>query len=104
MQIPEVEGKGGMAAIVDTEGKLDMEQLAVGIRACLPPYARPLFIRVLSELPMTTTFKLKKRDLQLDGYDIRKIKDPIYFLQGNGSYRLFSQADYDVVSSGKGKF
>ncbi|XP_053689695.1 long-chain fatty acid transport protein 4 [Sabethes cyaneus] len=104
VEIPEVEGKAGMAAIVDTEGKLDVEQLAVGIRACLPPYARPLFIRVLSELPMTTTFKLKKRDLQLDGYDIRKIKDPIYFLQGNGTYRVFSQADYDVVSSGKGKF
>ncbi|XP_055534434.1 long-chain fatty acid transport protein 4 [Wyeomyia smithii] len=104
VDIPEVEGKAGMAAIVDTDRKLDMEQLAVGIRACLPPYARPLFIRVLSELPMTTTFKLKKRDLQLDGYDIRKINDPIYFLQGNGSYRLFTQADYEVVSSGKGKF
>ncbi|XP_055624358.1 long-chain fatty acid transport protein 4 [Toxorhynchites rutilus septentrionalis] len=104
VEIPGTEGKAGMAAIVDTEGKLDMEQLAAGIRASLPPYARPLFIRVLSEVPMTTTFKLKKRDLQIDGYNITKIKDPIYFLQANGSYQLFKQTDYDVVRSGKGKF
>lgn len=104
VDIPGTEGKAGMAAIVDTEAKLDLEQLAAGIRGSLPPYARPLFIRVLSEVPMTTTFKLKKRDLQTDGYNIIKIKDPIYFLQGDGSYRLLSPVDYDVVSSGKGKF
>ncbi|XP_058829450.1 long-chain fatty acid transport protein 4 [Topomyia yanbarensis] len=104
VDIPEIEGKAGMAAIVDAEGKLDLEQLAAGIRATLPAYARPLFIRVLTEVPMTTTFKLIKRDLQLEGYDITKIKDPIYFLQSNGSYRLFSQEDYDIVSSGRGKF
>lgn len=93
-----------MAAIVDTEGKLDLEQLGAGIRGSLPPYARPLFIRVLSEVPMTTTFKLKKRDLQIDGYDINKIKDPIYFLQPNGSYTRFSAEEFAIVSSGKGKF
>nr|XP_019558125.2 long-chain fatty acid transport protein 4 [Aedes albopictus]XP_029721150.1 long-chain fatty acid transport protein 4 [Aedes albopictus] len=104
VDIPGTEGKAGMAAIVDTEGKLDMEQLAAGIRGSLPPYARPLFIRVLSEVPMTTTFKLKKRDLQIDGYDINKIKDPIYFLQPNGSYTRFSAEEFATVSSGKGKF
>ncbi|XP_021704718.1 long-chain fatty acid transport protein 4 [Aedes aegypti] len=104
VDIPGTEGKAGMAAIVDTEGKLDLEQLGAGIRGSLPPYARPLFIRVLSEVPMTTTFKLKKRDLQIDGYDINKIKDPIYFLQPNGSYTRFSAEEFAIVSSGKGKF
>ncbi|XP_058458084.1 long-chain fatty acid transport protein 4 [Malaya genurostris] len=104
VDIPEIEGKAGMAAIVDPEGKLDMENLGAGIRASLPVYARPLFIRVLSEVPMTTTFKLIKRDLQMEGYDITKIKDPIYFLQADSTYRLFRQEDYDIVSSGKGKF
>ncbi|KAL1395266.1 hypothetical protein pipiens_011380 [Culex pipiens pipiens] len=104
VDIPGTEGKAGMAAIVDTAGKLDLVQLGAGIRGSLPAYARPLFIRVLSELPMTTTFKLKKRDLQLDGYNLEKVKDAIYYLQGDGSYRRFEQADFEVVSSGKGKF
>ncbi|XP_055592123.1 long-chain fatty acid transport protein 4 [Uranotaenia lowii] len=104
VDIPGTEGKAGMAAIVDTEGKIDLDQLAAGVRGSLPAYARPLFIRVLSEVPMTATFKLKKRDLQLDGFDINKIKDPIYFLQNDGKYKLFSEEDYKIVSSGKGKF
>uniref|UniRef100_A0A2M4BG82 Very long-chain fatty acid transport protein n=1 Tax=Anopheles marajoara TaxID=58244 RepID=A0A2M4BG82_9DIPT len=103
VDIPEIEGKAGMAAIVDPEGKVDMEQLAAGIRASLPPYARPLFIRVLSEVPMTTTFKLKKRDLQVDGYDLNKIKDPIYYLQSNGTYRLFTAADHESIRTGKAR-
>ncbi|XP_049289131.1 long-chain fatty acid transport protein 4 [Anopheles funestus] len=103
VDIPETEGKAGMAAIVDPEGKVDLEQLAAGIRASLPAYARPLFIRVLSEVPMTTTFKLKKRDLQVDGYDLNKIKDPIYFLQSNGTYRLFTVDDHETIKSGKAR-
>jgi len=52
-QIPNVEGRAGMAAIVDTEGSLDLEHLAEGVRKSLPTYARPLFLRVLKALPMT---------------------------------------------------
>ncbi|XP_035893997.1 long-chain fatty acid transport protein 4 [Anopheles stephensi] len=103
VDIPETEGKAGMAAIVDPDNKVDMEQLAAGIRASLPAYARPLFIRVLSEVPMTTTFKLKKRDLQVDGYDLNKVKDPIYFLQSNGTYRLFTAEDHETIKSGKAR-
>nr|XP_040238410.2 long-chain fatty acid transport protein 4 [Anopheles coluzzii]XP_040238411.2 long-chain fatty acid transport protein 4 [Anopheles coluzzii] len=103
VDIPETEGKAGMAAIVDPEGKVDLEQLAAGIRASLPAYARPLFIRVLSEVPMTTTFKLKKRDLQVDGYDLGKIQDPIYFLQSNGTYRRFTADDHETIKSGKAR-
>ncbi|XP_058054806.1 long-chain fatty acid transport protein 4 [Anopheles bellator] len=103
VDIPEIEGKAGMAAVVDPEGKVDMEQLAAGIRASLPPYARPLFIRVLSEVPMTTTFKLKKRELQVDGYDLGKVKDPIYYLQSNGTYRLFTPEDHESIRSGKAR-
>lgn len=77
-QVPETEGKAGMAAIVDPEHKLDIENLAAGIKGSLPPYARPVFIRIMAALPMTGTFKLKKRDLQLEGYNITKITDPIY--------------------------
>ena len=42
-QIPNVEGKAGMAAIYDPKGELDLEQLARGLRDRLPSFARPLF-------------------------------------------------------------
>lgn len=96
-----MEGKAGMAAIVDPDNKLDFGKLAVGIKANLPAYARPVFIRTLPELPMTGTFKLKKRDLQLEGYDITKIKDTIYIVQGDGSYIKLTPEKYKEVSSGK---
>uniref|UniRef100_U5ELJ8 Very long-chain fatty acid transport protein n=1 Tax=Corethrella appendiculata TaxID=1370023 RepID=U5ELJ8_9DIPT len=103
VDIPETEGKAGMAAIVDTSGKLDLESLSAGIKGSLPPYARPIFIRVLKELPMTATFKLKKRDLQLEGYDLSKITDSIYFLNNDGTYRRFTEKDYDDIKNGRAR-
>ena len=42
-----------MAAIYDPENTLNIKEMADGLKKSLPSYARPLFIRVLSELPMT---------------------------------------------------
>lgn len=102
-QIPEIEGKAGMAAIVDPDNKIDLEKLASGIKGSLPPYARPVFIRIMPELPMTGTFKLKKRDLQLDGFDLTKINDPIYLLQSDGSYKRLTNEKYEEIKSGRAK-
>lgn len=98
-QVPENEGKAGMAAIVDPNSKIDFESLAAGIKGSLPPYARPVFLRIMPELPMTGTFKLKKRDLQLEGYDITKITDPIYLLQSDGSYKKLTMEKYEEIKS-----
>lgn len=93
-----------MAAIVDPDNKLDFVQLAAGIKSNLPAYARPVFIRIMKELPMTGTFKLKKRDLQIEGFDIRsKVKDPIYLLQTDGSYQKMSEEKYDEIINGRAK-
>lgn len=103
VEVPHVEGKAGMAAIVDPNKTVDMDHFSIGIRGSLPPFARPIFIRVLKELPMTGTFKLKKRDLQNEGFDINKIKDPLYFLNSDGTYREFSQKDFDDVMNGRAR-
>lgn len=98
-----MEGKAGMAAIVDPEKKIDLRNLAAGIRRNLPPYARPVFIRIMGELPMTGTFKLKKRDLQLEGYNVNKISDAIYIVQSDGSYKKLSDEKYQQIQSGHAK-
>ena len=92
-----------MAALVDPDSLIDMETLGVGIRNNLPVYARPIFIRIMPQLPMTGTFKLKKRDLQLEGYDITKITDPIYLLQSDGSYKLMTVEQNNEIKEGRAK-
>lgn len=101
VEVPETEGRAGMAAIVDPEKEIDVDQLATGIRGSLPAYARPLFIRFLKQLPMTGTFKMKKVDLVAMGFDVTRTEDPIYFLHADGKYKPFSKQDYEDVMSGR---
>lgn len=101
IEVPETEGRAGMAAIVDPDHEIDIDQLATGIRASLPAYARPLFIRFLKELPMTGTFKMKKVDLVQMGFDVTRTKDPIYFLHGDGKYKLLTVQEYQDIMSGR---
>ncbi|XP_039746125.1 long-chain fatty acid transport protein 1-like [Pararge aegeria] len=99
--IPNVEGKAGMAAIADPEKKLDLEALAKGLKASLAAYARPLFIRLLSETPITATFKLKKRELMEQGFDVNAHNDTMFFLdQKTGSYVPLTKQLYDDLING----
>ncbi|XP_020711168.2 long-chain fatty acid transport protein 4 isoform X2 [Athalia rosae] len=98
VEVPGTEGKAGMAAIYDPEHSLNLSELAEAVKHALPAYARPLFVRVLTELSMTGTFKIKKKDLQLEAFDVTKIKDPVYFLDRTGSYvRLTDKLYSDIV-------
>ena len=38
----------------------------------------PIFLRLQGALEVTGTFKLRKVDLQKEGFDPRVIKDPLY--------------------------
>jgi fatty-acyl-CoA synthase len=44
----------------------------------LPAYAAPVYVRLVRQADVTTTFKLRKVDLQRDGYDPSRIADPLY--------------------------
>lgn len=52
-QVPGAEGRAGMAAIIDDEGSLNLEELYTSITKILPSYARPLFLRTVKQLEMT---------------------------------------------------
>lgn len=72
------EGRAGMAAIV-VDGDLNLARLREHIANNLPDYARPLFVRIRSDIEVTGTFKQKKVDLVKQGFDPANIGDPIYF-------------------------
>ena len=52
-QVRGLEGRAGMAAIVDHDGSLNLAKLTDGLNKALPSYARPLFIRVVRKVDMT---------------------------------------------------
>lgn len=94
------EGRAGMAAILDPEQDIDLKVLAQGVRKSMPSYARPIFIRILKKVDMTGTYKLKKVDLQKDGFDPSKTSDKIYYLDSEGVYSVVTRDIYDKINSG----
>nr|XP_053626715.1 long-chain fatty acid transport protein 4-like [Cherax quadricarinatus]XP_053626716.1 long-chain fatty acid transport protein 4-like [Cherax quadricarinatus]XP_053626717.1 long-chain fatty acid transport protein 4-like [Cherax quadricarinatus]XP_053626718.1 long-chain fatty acid transport protein 4-like [Cherax quadricarinatus]XP_053626719.1 long-chain fatty acid transport protein 4-like [Cherax quadricarinatus] len=99
VEVPGAEGRAGMAAVVDPEGELNLQSFKEGIKEALPSYACPLFLRVLQEIDVTGTFKLKKLSLQKEGFNPTIIKDKLYFFDAKlGKYveltvELFNKID-----------
>jgi len=100
VEIPGNEGRAGMAAIADPNGTLDLDALAIGVTKNLPPYARPLFVRILKEVELTGTYKLRKVDYQKEGFDINKIKDKMYFFT-NSKFIPLDSTLYESLMAGK---
>ncbi|GBP23085.1 Long-chain fatty acid transport protein 1 [Eumeta japonica] len=101
VMIPNTEGRAGMCGIVDKDGTLDLEKLAKDLANDLPPYARPIFLRVMSSMEMTGTFKMKKNDLQKEGYNPNIIKDKLYYLDAKtGKYFSLGSEEYDKINNG----
>jgi acyl-CoA synthetase (AMP-forming)/AMP-acid ligase II len=103
VSVPGMEGRAGMAAIVLNNGRhFDPGALRQHIRVGLPPFAQPQFIRIMPALSTTSTFKLKKGDLQKEGFDPRSIRDPLYLLNPrDDQYVPLSPELYDEVVAGR---
>lgn len=102
VELPGADGRVGMAAIVLREGidlaGADVPELSKHIIRNLPSYARPLFIRVLRELPTTTTHKLQKVELCLQAYHLDKVTDDLLVLkQGEACYTRLDTDYYDKI-------
>nr|XP_023024410.1 long-chain fatty acid transport protein 1-like [Leptinotarsa decemlineata] len=101
VEVPGSEGKAGMIAIADPEGNLDVEALAKGLKSHLPAYAVPMFLRILDSLPVTGTFKVKKMELQKDGFDLETIRDALYFLDAKKGVYIPLEHVYENIISQK---
>jgi len=75
--VPSSEGRAGMAAVV-VAPDFDLNELRRALVERLPDYARPLFIRVVTAIELTGTFKLRKHELALEGYDLTRVRDALY--------------------------
>ncbi|HET7848754.1 MAG TPA: long-chain-acyl-CoA synthetase [Pseudolabrys sp.] len=98
--IPGKDGRAGMAAMV-TSGDLDLGALRQHLMRTLPDYARPVFLRIRSEIEVTTTFKQKKIDLVKQGFDPAATGDTIYFNDHEaGAFVRLDAALYSRICNG----
>uniref|UniRef100_A0A7N6BVS1 Long-chain-fatty-acid--CoA ligase n=1 Tax=Anabas testudineus TaxID=64144 RepID=A0A7N6BVS1_ANATE len=97
-----VEGKAGMAAIADTAGCFDCNDFFQKVQRALPPYARPMFLRISTHVDTTGTFKIQKTRLQREGYDPRLTTDQVYFLNTRAArYEAVDEELYNAIVEGK---
>lgn len=80
--IPGHDGRAGMAALtlqshIDPH-TFDGKSFYAHCSTKLPHYAIPVFVRLQNEASLTGTFKLRKVELQNEGFDLTRVKDPLY--------------------------
>ncbi len=100
VEVPGCDGRAGMAALSWTPARFDGAGVAAQLRATLPAYAVPLFIRLRREQEVTATFKFRKVDLKREGFDLSKIDEPLYVLDGSGYKKLTAALHARVISGG----
>ncbi|CAB1368344.1 long-chain-acyl-CoA synthetase [Denitratisoma oestradiolicum] len=81
VNVPNTEGRAGMASVVMSPGvEFDPVHFYSTGKKRLPDYAMPLFVRLSKCVDMTSTFKLKRIDLQREGYHPDQVKDPVFVI------------------------
>lgn len=97
--VPEHEGRAGMIALqLQAGARFDPKRLYQIATQSLPHYAVPLFVRLSEQSDMTATFKLRKVELQKEGYDPSQFKDPLYVLNHETeSYLPYNEAALEVL-------
>ncbi|HEY2808175.1 MAG TPA: long-chain-acyl-CoA synthetase [Steroidobacteraceae bacterium] len=98
--VPNNDGRAGMAALVVTEG-FSVAGLRRALVAQLPAYARPVFLRMVTALDKTGTFKLRKNELAQQGYDPSQVVDLLFIDDSSrGEYLLLDGARHALLSTG----
>ena len=78
VSVPGADGRAGTAALV-VNADFDLAAFRAEVASRLPPYARPVFLRILATLEATSTFTPRKQDLMQAGFDPNRMSDPLYF-------------------------
>ena len=107
VEIPNTNGKAGMVTLVphSNGSEFDVNKLFEYLKANLPAYAIPVFVRVTRSIEKTGTFKYRKVDIQKAGYSLERGNDQVFaWLPKAGGYtRLMPELVQDI-SAGKIRF
>jgi fatty-acyl-CoA synthase len=78
VEVPGNEGRAGAAAVVLDGDGFDGAAFYQHAQRHLPPYAMPLFVRVVDAIETTGTLKQRKIQLQREGFDLDVVRDPLF--------------------------
>jgi fatty-acyl-CoA synthase len=100
VRVTGAEGRAGMVALTYAEPALfEPRAFHEFAAARLADYAVPLFVRISKDADLTTTFKLRKIDLQRAGYDPGRTADALYVRDARaGTYRPLSAASLAALN------
>ena len=104
VEVPGADGRAGMAALILKPGveALDADAFSRHVMSELPGYARPVFLRVQSDIDVTGTFKMLKGNLKKEGYDLNQVAEPLYVMKpGSTVYERLDQAFADRIKAGE---
>ena len=79
VEIPGCEGRAGMAAIEDPDHVIDVKILGQKLADSLPPYAKPIFLRITNSVDTTGTFKFQKGRFRKEGFDLNVVQDELFY-------------------------
>ncbi len=78
VSVPGADGRAGAAALV-VNADFDLAAFRAEVAQRLPPYARPVFLRILTKLEATGTFKPRKQELLQAGFDPDRVDGSAVF-------------------------
>lgn len=105
VEVPNHDGRAGCVAMVfnqDLNQKL-LDSVASHVRAKLPKYAVPIFLRVTKTVRSTGNNKQQKVVLRSQGVELEKVTadgDQLYWLK-DGAYVKFTEEDLKRLKEGK---
>ena len=102
VKVPHSEGRAGMVAFNCDPNTFDWKAFSSFVDEKLPPYARPVFVRIIEELETTGTFKLKKGDLREEAYHLDKVNNDLVFVREPKSecYTRLTSENYEQINNG----
>jgi len=99
VRLPGMEGQAGLAAVVVKDA---FDPLAFAEAAQrLPVYAQPRFVRVMTSLAKTGTFKIKKSEVRAEGVDPSAVTDPLFVRDDDGSYAPLTPELWGEILAGR---
>ncbi len=109
VEIPNTDGRAGMASIcfnpeiVSAIEDIDWHTFSSYINAELPVFARPVFIRVQTEVDTTGTHKLMKNHLKEQAYHLDQLEgDKVFVLKPRSDqYEELDREFYQKITSGQ---
>jgi fatty-acyl-CoA synthase len=106
VSVPGTEGRTGMATLTFRDDqRFDPDAFHRYAAQHLPNYSVPTFLRLLPEVEVTGTFKLRKTELKRMGYNPDLVPDPLYYRDAPaGTYRPLTRETFVRINAGELRF